>query len=53
VSSEDGKMEYSRFSDFAKEDRHFEGPKKGLDEILDSAMDITFRGSAYPKTRMF
>jgi hypothetical protein len=27
-------MEYPKFSDFAKGDRHFEGQKKRIDEIL-------------------
>ena len=35
-------MEYSRFSDFAKEDRHFEGPKKRIEEILN--LEILFIG---------
>ena len=27
-------MDYPKFSEFAKEDRHLEGPKKRIDEVL-------------------
>jgi hypothetical protein len=34
-------MAYQKFSDFAKEDRHLEGPKKRIDEVLNLEILIT------------
>ncbi len=34
-------MDYPKFSEFAKEDRHLEGPKKRIDEVLNLEVLIT------------
>lgn len=34
-------MDYPKFSEFAKEDKHLEGPKKRIDEVLNLEVIIT------------
>jgi hypothetical protein len=42
-------MEYPRFSEFAKEDKHLEGPKKRIDEALN--LEILITGYKIGKSR--
>jgi hypothetical protein len=42
-------MEYQRFSEFAKEDKHLEGPKKRIDEALN--LEILITGYKIGKSR--
>ncbi len=42
-------MEYPRFSEFAKGDKHFEGPKKRIDEVLN--LEILIMGYKIGKSK--
>ncbi len=44
-------MDYPKFSEFAKEDKHLEGPKKRIDEVLN--LEILITGYKLGKSRYY